>query len=83
MSDFCNSRQVVTRKPHKCEWCYWPIPKGETALFASGHFDGRMYSYHMHNECWKECCDDEDVVQDGFMPGWADPPDRIRNLVAQ
>lgn len=78
MSDFCNSKEVVTRKLHICEWCYWPISKGEKCTYASGHFDGAMYSYHMHNECWKECCADPDNNLDGFMPGLADPPERVR-----
>ena len=80
MSDFCNSREVVTRKWHRCEWCYGWIPKGEKCVYASGHFDGSMYSYHTHAECWKELCAAPDIGLDGFMPGCGDIPDRVKGL---
>ena len=78
MSDFCTSKEVVTRKPHQCEWCAGPIPVGEKCWHAKGAFDGSMYDYHMHAECWDgmDCYD----YQDGFMPGCGEMPERVKLL---
>ena len=81
MGNFCNSRDVVTRKPHRCEWCNGPIPSGEICIRAQGCFDHAMYSYHMHSECWKECLSDPDISIDGFMPGCGEMPERIKALL--
>jgi hypothetical protein len=65
MSDFGQYRYPKAAKPHKCEWCGEPIPKGETHIQFAGIWEGAWHNWRMHNECF-DAADRSEELQDGF-----------------
>lgn len=80
MNDFGTASEPIARKPHKCEYCLGPIPKGEKHYHYSGMFDGEWQNWRMHAECYTDYVDN-DVYGDGFAPGDGQMPERVRLLV--
>lgn len=78
MSDFGESKRVVGIKKHRCEYCYGPIPKGESHLNYRGMYAGEWQNWRMHDECYEDFHVNGD---DEFMPGEAPMPDRIMVLM--
>lgn len=79
MSDFGDGNWTVGRKPHRCEYCYGPIPQGERHYQFKGIWEGEWQNWRMH----KECNESYDMNGDGeFIPGDSDWPERIRKLFA-
>lgn len=70
-------RQVHTRKPHRCIFCWAPIPIGELCWYWTGVYDGEFQSSHGHAECQSSF---EDDGCEEFTPGDYPVPDRIRTL---
>jgi hypothetical protein len=77
MSDHTfESGYVNTRKPHRCVFCWGPIPVGERAYFWKGVYDGDFQRNYAHQEC-QDSYDGEE-----FCPGDCPVPERIRALYA-
>lgn len=52
MSDFYSERQIKkTRKDHKCLGCREKIPKGTTAFYISGVYEGDFGAYYFCIPC--------------------------------
>lgn len=52
MIDFHSNRTVkATRRPHVCEQCGKAIDAGSPAMYASGKYEGYIYSTYTHVEC--------------------------------
>jgi hypothetical protein len=51
MSDFFNRRDLVARKPHRCDQCRKMIPVGERHTYSAGRFDGDFQTSREHIEC--------------------------------
>ena len=68
MSDFGHMHIVVGRKPHRCEWCYEAILKGEQHHQFKGMWQGDWQNWRIHNECHEEYAKEPEHM-DGFMPG--------------
>lgn len=49
--EFHNAHTVKCRKPHKCAGCRKVIPKGESAEYTSGKYDGDFYAYYTCENC--------------------------------
>lgn len=75
MSDFGETTHKAGRKDHCCHICYGVIPKGEVHYHFKGMWDGDWQDWRAHDECY----DDTDT-EEGFCPGDAPMPDRIRAL---
>ncbi len=63
---------TVGRKPHRCEWCYQQIEKGEKHAHYVGVWQGAFQDWRMHEECHEAY--GEDDCEDGFMPGEGERP---------
>ena len=81
MSDFGEGKWIIGRKRHRCEYCYGPIPKGEKHYNYRGMYDGEWQNWRMHEECQEDYYDCGDY--DGFTPGGAEIPDRVRAILQQ
>lgn len=46
-----NARQVVVRKPHRCEGCGKIIQPGQPAKLATGKFDGSFFREYQCEPC--------------------------------
>jgi len=68
MSDFGDGREIIPRKPHRCEWCFEQINAGEKCYHYKGMFEGDWQNWYMHPECERDCRI-SDPYGDGFMPG--------------
>ena len=80
MSDFGDTTFPTARKEHRCNYCFGPIPAGETYSRWTGVFDGEFQSNAMHLECDKQYNID-DTYSDGYTPGEAEMPDRVKAIV--
>lgn len=81
MSDrFFPETRPTARKPHRCIWCYWPIPIGEQYVQQEGFFDGAPQRNRYHNECWSDLLAEGPFCE--FTPGCADPPERLQGVNA-
>lgn len=74
------SKTVVTRKPHRCIFCWAGIPAGERCWYWSGVYDGDFQSSYGHAEC-QEAFDDDGCEE--FTPGDYPVPDRIRKMYSE
>ena len=79
MSDFGESKWVIGRKRHRCEYCFGPIPKGERHIHHGGMYDGEWQNWRMHEECHE---DYDAYGESEFTSGCFDMPDRVRALLA-
>jgi hypothetical protein len=69
MSDL-QSKQVNTRKHHRCEWCDELIRVGSKAQYRAYIFDGEFISSWQHPECFESMgISDPLVLADGWMAG--------------
>jgi hypothetical protein len=68
------AKNVVTRKHHRCNLCYSPIPIGERCAYWAGVFDGQAASIWAHAEC-ESSRDSEE-----YCPGDFPTPQRILDL---
>jgi hypothetical protein len=73
------SKDVKTRKPHRCVFCWSGIPVGELANYWCGVYDGEFQSNHAHQECLQAWLDDG---AEEFTPGDYPAPERIRLALA-
>lgn len=71
MSDFYQSKTVVTRKVHRCACCERKIPKGFTAYFQQGKCEGDFYSYYLCSTCRQLAMNYPEYVIDDWN-GWID-----------
>jgi hypothetical protein len=76
---FGETTRPVGRKEHRCEFCYGPIPKGEKHPQFKGMWEGEWQNWRMHEECYR--CYVNSEPQDGFSPGEAEMPERVKLLV--
>ena len=72
--DFGGGKDVKTRKPHRCEWCYQPIEVGSSAYNYRGMFEDEWQNWYMHPECHFEMTQEDDGYGDGFEPGSHERP---------
>lgn len=79
MGDFGNTFWPIAQKEHRCEWCYWPIQKGEKHALYKGMHEGDWQNWRMHEECLAEQQHLASIGEPDFSPGCADPPERIKN----
>ena len=64
------TKEVITRKPHQCEWCGEQIAKGEKAQARGYVNDGDMVSSHQHPECYQAMQGvDNWELEEGWFPG--------------
>lgn len=76
MSDFSNYTIPVARHPHRCEYCFESIPKGEKHRKFSGVFEGEFQNWRMHTECYDAwAASDEEY----FDPGENERPIKINH----
>lgn len=73
MSDFWNTKDVVTKKPHRCEGCLKEFPAGSKLEYNAGKWNGEMNSYYLCSPC-RSFIDENDSVSDtlrdeGFAAG--------------
>ena len=73
-NSFGEPRAVVARKPHRCEWCYEPILKGESHQQFKGMWEGDWQNWRMHQECFDAYEPDDDG---GFMSGEGTRPPKV------
>jgi hypothetical protein len=65
-----NNRQLVTRKPHRCEWCDEVLPVGSTVHYRCYVIDGEFRTGWMHLECWDAMGSmDYRDLEEGWQPG--------------
>ena len=50
-AEFCESKTVVCRKPHRCDGCRKVIAKGESAKYTTGKFDGEFFRVYECERC--------------------------------
>lgn len=70
---FGEGRFVKVRKPHRCEWCFEPIPIGSLAFHFHGQWEGDWQNWYMHPECEGVYARNE--YDDGFTPGEGKRPE--------
>jgi len=70
MSETLQEKTVITRKPHKCEWCGEGIGVREKAIYVVNIFDGEFGAYYLHPECdaAMDRCDGNTMRDEGFEP---------------
>ena len=51
MADFASSKEVKTRKNHRCGMCGIIISKGSIVEMQSGCFEGIMYRFYLCEVC--------------------------------
>lgn len=83
MADFGDIVRVTARKPHRCEWCLGPIPKGESHLTFRGIWEGAWQNWRMHDECYADSGGDEGALMDGFIAGDGEMPPRVAALLQE
>ena len=79
--NFGNITYPIARLEHRCEYCYGPIPKGEKHPQFKGMWDGEWQNWRMHQECYDYYSRSENYPDDGFTPGDAPVPERIKSLL--
>lgn len=77
MSDFGESKRVMSFQQRRCDYCYGPIPEREKHWSWKGRFDGEWQSWRMHDECMTDYSDHGDGE---FFPGDAPWPKRIAEI---
>jgi hypothetical protein len=40
-----------TRNTCKCNWCWWPIEKGQPSIYRAGVYEGDFFTARYHPEC--------------------------------
>lgn len=80
MSNFGETYHPKARKEHRCEYCYGPIPKGEVHPQFKGFWNDDWQNWRMHDECYEDYTEN-DYYGDGFTPGDAEMPERVKALV--
>lgn len=61
-------------KQHRCVFCYYPIEIGEIYKRQTGFYEGKAFTNKFHDECFDVLCDEGEGE---FMPGSAEPPERL------
>ncbi len=79
MQQILERKDVVARKPHRCDWCNCAIEKGELYDWSKHVFDGDFYEWHSHLSCsrvasaiWDYVDPDEGMTEDEFWEGCRD-----------
>ncbi len=67
MSDFGETKFLVARKAHRCEWCGQGIVVGENHAHFAGRWDNEWQNWRMHRECYTDAHDNKEL-EEGFMP---------------
>ena len=74
--DVIDHRDVIARKPHRCDYCGEWINKGEKYDYQKNIFDGTFYEWHTHLACsriasaiWDYCDPDEGMSDQVFQDG--------------
>lgn len=80
MSNFGEMLHPVARKDHVCIMCFGPIPKGEVHVHYKGMWDGEWQDWRAHDECDSAFQDEPYSYEDGFTPGGAEMPERVKVL---
>lgn len=63
------SKDVVIRKPHHCEWCDERMESGEKAHYRSFIYEDGPQSGWTHPECWLVIIHSTDGPTDEWNPG--------------
>jgi hypothetical protein len=50
-NEFQSIREVLTRKPHRCEECRTNLPAGSRAVYIAGKYEGDMFSMYLCLVC--------------------------------
>jgi len=83
VSNFGETFSPIAVKDHRCEWCFGPIPKGEKHKHFSGMWDDEWQNWRMHDECFDEQQKEALNGWPEFMPGEAEMPERVKQLVEE
>ena len=54
MYEHLETKNVIARKQHKCDWCGKPISKGEEYERQKYKYDGEFYEWHITQIQMKE-----------------------------
>jgi hypothetical protein len=67
MLKFCDTKDVITRKPHRCGFCNRVIPAKSKVQYSKGLFDDYFFRSYLDDFC-KEIIDifREDYCDDGY-----------------
>ena len=73
MFEHLETKNVIARKQHKCDWCGKPISKGEEYERQKYKYDGEFHEWHAHLACsrvvsarWDYVDPDEGMDSDQF-----------------
>ena len=79
MYEHLETKNVIARKQHKCDWCGKTISKGEEYERQKYKYDGEFYEWHAHLACcrvvsaiWDYADPDEGMSSDEFDSTCAD-----------
>ncbi len=77
-----NSRYVVARKNHKCEWCGESINKGQECAVRVYKLDGNLINARQHPECMSAMFASDIDLDEGFDTG-ANPRGKAINIYGE
>ena len=66
MNETISTKALVSRKSHKCDWCFLTIATGETYNRSAVAGDGSVWTWKSHPECDAEIATMEDYDGEGF-----------------